>query len=319
MTVWILADDRMGNVNQLLGIAEALGVPFERIDIRYNGWIRLPNRLRGATLIGIRNDDVKKRLQGDNTWPDVVLSAGRRAFPVARYIRHRSGGRTRIVQLMNPGRTLEKKADLLVLPAHDGRKAEGNIMVVVGTPHRVGRERLALERAKWEPVFRAYPHPRVSLIVGGATKDKPFTVAAAQALAAGVRARGAASILVTTSRRTPPEVVAVLKRELPAPLYFYQFGEAGENPYFGLLAAGDEVVVTGDSMSMCSECCATGLPVSIFAPDEMMSAKHKRFHQALYAAGLAVPLGEKPEAPAFLLNPAAEIAERIRASGWIKK
>ena len=29
-TVWILADDRAGNVNQLLGIAETLNLPFER-------------------------------------------------------------------------------------------------------------------------------------------------------------------------------------------------------------------------------------------------------------------------------------------------
>ena len=43
MMVWILADDRMGNVNQLLGIAEALELPYERKDIRYTKWVRLPN------------------------------------------------------------------------------------------------------------------------------------------------------------------------------------------------------------------------------------------------------------------------------------
>ena len=36
MKVWVLADDRAGNVNQLLGIAEALGWPYERKEIRYN-------------------------------------------------------------------------------------------------------------------------------------------------------------------------------------------------------------------------------------------------------------------------------------------
>ena len=45
-TVWILADDRAGNVSQLLGIAEALELPFERKDIRYDAWIKLPNFLR---------------------------------------------------------------------------------------------------------------------------------------------------------------------------------------------------------------------------------------------------------------------------------
>ena len=32
--VWVLADDRAGNVNQLLGVAEALGWAYERKDIR---------------------------------------------------------------------------------------------------------------------------------------------------------------------------------------------------------------------------------------------------------------------------------------------
>ena len=46
-------------------------------------------------------------------------------------------------------------------------------------------------------------------------------------------------------------------------------------------------------MSMCSECCATTVPVYIFAPDEMMSEKHKRFHKELYDAGYASALGGK--------------------------
>ena len=54
--IWILADDRAGNVNQLLGIAEALDMPFERKDIRYNKWVKLPNFLRGSTFIGITKE-----------------------------------------------------------------------------------------------------------------------------------------------------------------------------------------------------------------------------------------------------------------------
>ena len=311
MNVWILADDRMGNVNQLLGIAEALGEGYKRVEVRYNAFIRLPNWMRGSSLVGV-STATRKALCSETEWPDVVLSAGRRSFPVACYIRRRSGGRTKIIQVMNPGRAVENKADLLILPAHDGRQATSRVMVVVGTPHCVNKERLAVERAKWAPVFQAYPHPRLSLIVGGATKDKPFTMAQAHALVEGVRARKTASLLITTSRRTPDEVVDLLQKELPQPTFFYRFGSAGENPYFGLLASADELVVTGDSMSMCSECCAAQVPVSIFAPDEMMSPKHKRFHEALYQAGLAVPLGKEPQAPRFSFNPAQEIAERIR-------
>ena len=88
-TVWILADDRAGNVNQLLGIAEALNTPYIRKDIRYNKWVRLPNFLRGASLIGLT---AESKINLTAPWPDVVLSAGRRSFPVARWIKRQSLG-----------------------------------------------------------------------------------------------------------------------------------------------------------------------------------------------------------------------------------
>ena len=310
MKVWILADDRAGNVNQLLGIAESLKEPFERKDIRYTKWVKLPNLIRGKSLIGI-DEASQNALVGP--WPDVVLSAGRRSFPVARYIRKQSGGHTKIVQLMSPGCAGFGEAALVVLPAHDNcRGKRQNVMIVVGSPHRITPQKLQEARAKWEPQLDAYPHKRVSVIVGGATKNKPFTAEQALALAEGIKKRKPASVLVTTSRRTPMEVMDVLQKELPRPMFFYRFGDKAENPYFGLLAVPDEIVVTRDSMSMCSEACAAGVPVSIFAPAEMMSAKHARFHQTLYREGFAVPLGDEPQRSENALNPAQTIAAKIK-------
>ncbi len=312
--VWILADDRMGNLNQLRGIAEALNWPTEEKEIRYNKWIRLPNFLRRSSLIGI---DSKSQMQLHEPWPDVVLSAGRRSFPAALYIKKKSQGKTKVVQIMNPGMSGFKKADIVVLPEHDSFHDNRalNVMRVVGSPHRVTVDRLKQEKEKWRTVFEKYPSLRLSLIVGGATKDKPFTVQMAEELVKQVLALKPRSVLVTTSRRTPHEVVKILLQRLPHDkMFFYQFGDLGENPYFGLLAWADMIVVTGDSISMCSECCASGVPVYIFAPDEMMSEKHKRFHQSLYNGGYAVPLGSgiKGEVQGYF-NPAIEIAEKIKS------
>ena len=309
MKVWILADDRAGNVNQLLGIAEALGAPYERKDIRYNRWIRLPNTLRGRTFIGL-DSKCKESLLHD--FPDIILSAGRRSFPIARAIKHLSQGKTKIVQLMNPLNGA-RDADLIVLPFHDNYKGTNkHVMQVLGTPHRVTPQKLAAEKAHWKDVMKQYPPKRLSLIVGGATKDKPFTVDMADELVQAVKDLKPASVLVTTSRRTPSEVVERLQKKLPKPYFFYRFGDKTENPYFGLLSWADEIVVTGDSMSMCTECCATGVPVFIFAPDGMMSEKHKRFHASLYAAGVAAPIGGKVPKKMSSINPANEIAQRIK-------
>ena len=119
---------------------------------------------------------------------------------------------------------------------------------------------------------------------------------------------------MTTSRRTPKEVVEVLKKRFPKEqTYFYEFGNEGENPYFGLLAWGTKIVVTGDSMSMCSEACASGVPVFIFAPPGTMGKKHMRFHQELVSSGYASILGSGQTAFGGSLNAAADVAEKIKS------
>ena len=312
-TVWILADDRAGNVNQLLGIAEALNTPYIRKDIRYNKWVRLPNFLRGASLIGLT---AESKINLTAPWPDIVLSAGRRSFPVARWIKRQSLGNTKIVQLMNVGWAGFKDADLMVIPEHDSYHGQAkNVLRVSGAPHRITPEKLHAEYDKWNAQFGSFPSPTLSLIVGGATKDKPFTPNMAHKLMDDVLALKPSSVLVTTSRRTPADVIEAIRSRLPEQSYLYQFGDSGDNPYFGLLAHADTLVVTGDSISMCSECCATSADVYIFAPNEMMSEKHKRFHQGLYDLGYATALGQsqsqtKPDIP---FNPANIIADKIKS------
>ncbi len=309
--IWVLADDRAGNVNQLLGVANALNEPYEQIDIRYTNKVKWPNLLRDKTLIGLTNES-KQTLLSITEWPDIVLSAGRRSFPVARWIQKKSKGKSKIVQLMNPGTKGFNQADLIVLPAHDQYKGnKKNVMIVTGTPHRLTPERLAQERTNWEPFFAPYPHNRLSLIVGGAPKNTSHLDMGKQIIET-VKQLNPASVLVTTSRRTPPEVVSYLQENLPTETtYFYTFGCQDKNPYFGLIACADMILVTGDSMSMCSECCATTVPVFIFAPDALMKEKHKRFHQSLYTAGYALPAGAAMQPVKGNFNPANEIAHRI--------
>ena len=87
----------------------------------------------------------------------------------------------------------------------------------------------------------------------------------------------------------------------------------GTNPYRGYLALADGVVVTGDSVSMCSEVCATQAPVYIYAPSALITPKHARLHQSLYAGGYARPLSGNWEAWTHpRLNAAETIVEAMR-------
>lgn len=321
-TIWVLADDRAGNTAQALGVAEAFVKNPEIKKVRYTRSVVLPNVVRGASTLGVTAETVAGLTE---PFPDIAVAAGRRAAPLLRYIKKKSGGKTKIVQIMYPGRFNLSDFDLIVLPRHDGCKLiRPNIMRVTGAPHRITPERLSIEKEKWTPVFESLPSPRIALIVGGATKDKPFTTDMAVDLAERAKALaeklGGGSFLVTTSRRTGAEQEKIIRDALPEPEFFYGWGNKEmENPYFGFLALADHIIVTGDSVSMCSEACAADAPVYIYAPQGTVGKKHALLHRELYDDGYAVELTKNPEPVGQRghkrLNVADEIAARIKKWG----
>ena len=272
--------------------------------------------MRGALTIGIDQASAE-RLKPP--FPDFAIAAGRRAAPVLRWLKKQSGGKTKIIQIMFAGNVGIKDFDLIVLPEHDGCKLiRPNILRVVGAPHRITPERLKSEREKWADAFKDLPVPKIALIVGGATKDKPFTPAMARDLAekavAFSKAVGGRSFLVTTSRRTGAEQEKILRETLPDPKYFYGWGDTqNENPYFGFLACADYILVTGDSVSMCSEACAANAPVFIYAPQGSVGKKHALLHCQLYDGGYAQPLdGDANIKEHKPLNAAQAVADEIK-------
>src|SRR3546814_21003910 len=91
----------------------------------------------------------------------------------------------------------------------------------------------------------------------------------------------------TPSRRTGRRNEEILRRALaglPAGIW----DGDGENPYFGILALADHVVVTGDSVNMVSEAASTGKPVHVVHL-QGSSAKFPRFHDGLVAPGVPRP------------------------------
>ena len=76
------------------------------------------------------------------------------------------------------------------------------------------------------------------------------------------------------------------------PQYDYLWGNIHENPYAGFLACADNIIVTGDSVSMCCECTATGKPVYVYDNNQVhwLTAKHKRFIKSLFDCNYAAPL-----------------------------
>ena len=306
--IWVLADPRAGTAAQALGIAERLGRPFRTVPLGWGPLARLP--LRWPTLAGLTPET---RSSFAAPWPALTISAGRRAAPVALWLARRG---VRTVHCMRP-HFGERRFDLLVVGRHDSPPEAPNILPILGATHRMSPARLAAARTDWG-VFGDLPGPRVALLLGGPPRGEGMRPATATAIARQV-AGFAGSVLATGSRRTgAPAETAVSDALAGTPHHLHRWGDGGPNPYAGMLAWADAVVVTGDSVSMLSEALATPAPVFIADPGGL-GARHHALHDSAYAAGQARPLSAAPalftRAP---LDETGRVAGEIAALGLLR-
>jgi mitochondrial fission protein ELM1 len=311
-SIWALADDRPGNANQVLGVAEALGLPFTVRHIRYGPLSGLPNALLGGSLAGLTQ---ASQAELRPPWPDLVLAAGRRTAPVARWVK-RQNPDAFLVQMMWPGRS--EGIDLIAVPEHDDVAQKTGVIRTLGAPHRITPERLAAAAAAFAAEVEDLPKPRIACLVGGSTRRVTFDSkhAATLARAAGaLAARRGGSLMIATSRRTGTACEEALAEALPpVPHLLHCFSKGGRNPYIEYLASADAIVVTGDSSSMCTEACATGKPVFLSRMPGGTPEKQMRLHERLADLGYVFPLDAPwPERMPPPLYPQQEVAKAILA------
>ena len=263
--VWLLEPYRAGEQQQVLALAEALGWPFECRRLHYH-------RLRGAATnlgrgTGLSGIDLRRSDALAAPWPDLLITAGMRNEPVARWVRMRSGGRTRLVHLGRPWAD-PAHFELVITTPQYRLPQRPNVLHNDLPLHRIQGTRLADAAARWLPSLAALPAPRIAVIVGG--NSGPYTLGARaarrlldEAAALARNARG--SLLISTSPRTPAAALAQLQRDCGVPVQLYRWRpEDPANPYFGYLALADALVVTADSISMLAEAGATGKPLYLF-------------------------------------------------------
>jgi mitochondrial fission protein ELM1 len=303
--IWVLADPRAGTAAQALGIAERLGRGFRTIELAWGPWARLP--LPWPSLAGLTP---AARAAFVPPWPRLVLSAGRRSAPVARWLGRRGA---RLVHCMRPGFGAAG-FDLLVLGRHDAPAAAANILPILGATHRVSPALLAEARQAWAATFGPLPGPRVALLVGGPVRGTGMDPETAARIARQAASLGG-SVMVTASRRTGAAATRALAAALAGhPHHLHGWGDAGLNPYRGLLAWADAVVVTGDSVSMLSEALITPGPVWIADPGGL-GPRHRALHESLVAAGQAAMLGAPAPAGRARLDETARVAAEIARRG----
>ncbi len=308
----MVTDGAAGAETQCLGLAEALGYDpvVKRIDVRAP-WRWLPPDLWMNPIAALSGE-------GDTMgppWPDVLIAAGRKAAAPAMAVRKITRGGTFTIHIQNPYIPPDE-FHVVVAPKHDAVKGD-NVIPTVGALTRVTKRRLNAAAEQFAGLADRLPAPRVAVLVGGRSRVHDFDGRIARRLGqdlADMRARSGAGLMVTTSRRTPPEAADALRKSLKdQDAVFWQAGRDPEpNPYFGFLALADHIVVTADSVTMASEAASTGKPVHVV---ELPGGKEKfhRFHAQLRELGIARPFDGTLESWSYTrLDETGRVAKRIK-------
>jgi mitochondrial fission protein ELM1 len=276
-TAAILSEGLAGLQSQGVGLAEAAGLLTElRVLAPRAPWKYLPPRLWPRPLAAVQGAFA-------TPLPGVAIGCGGMAASVLAALRRRNGP---VVQVQHP-RMDPRRFDLIVVNRHDELTGP-NVIVIRNALHRVTPERLAAAGVAWRDRLAEQRRPLVAVLVGGSNGRYRLGAAEGAALArdlADMARRDRVGVVVTPSRRTDPAVTRLLGEAL-APFGGWVWDGVGENPYFGMLALADAIIVTADSVSMISEAAATTAPVLLY-PLPGRSRRIALFHQDMIADGRA--------------------------------
>lgn len=312
--VLVLSSGKAGHEINCLGVADALGAPYEvrvvrprRIFARFApygppdrkdqaGWAKARIVLSGA---------------------QIVIGCGRITVPYVRAIKNAAPDRIFAVFLQDPVAS-RGAFDLIWAPEHD-RLSGANLVTTLTSPHPFGAHRLKKERVTVDSRLARLTAPRAAILLGGPSAGHEFMRADLEGLSAAVKAitMQGYSVMATPSRRTPAALVDAVRQGLGEASAFVWDG-AGENPYAQMLAHADAILVTGDSVNMVGEAAATGAPVYLFEPSTG-SAKTSRFLSSLKELGVARSFNGKIDRFSYApidssLTIASEIARRFATS-----
>jgi len=255
--VWLLLGSRRGDNNQMLALAKGLGLPFEKKSLDYN-------RLR--CLVPFRSRllhlSAKSRQLIRPPWPQLVIGLGANSLPVARYVRRKSGGMTRLVHIGDPRSSIADLDLLITTPQFAAREAFNVLRLELSIGNPAHSVTASQEEDQW---LSRFPRPRRLVALGGATRKWKLDGAEVERAVEYLQscsARDGGSVIAVTSPRTTKATERMLRERLVEP----SAAVVGDFPRFAvLLAECDEVHVTADSVSMLSEAVLSGRPVGMIS------------------------------------------------------
>lgn len=193
-----------------------------------------------------------------------------------------------------------------------------NVVTLTCVPNQLTRQHLDNAHREHADYFSSLARPVTTFLVGGNTRYcSGFTVDHAKELGeriANIGSQLGGTLVISNSRRTPPDAQSALLEALNGLNYrFFDWQTMENNFYPAMLAHADLFIVTGDSLSMCSEAAFTGKPLLIDLSREATECFHREIIGRLIDYGAAKLLSDTFEPWLYEpIDPTGIVAEEIR-------
>jgi hypothetical protein len=293
LIIWRLLDGKPGHENQSLGLSDALSrqLPCTCYDISVKGRLTpLFYWLFAAYPPG-----------SNLPAPDLIIGAGHQTHLHLLTARRARGGKA--IVLMRPSLPLSL-FDLCLLPEHDGYRGNAPCLETRGVLN-------ALQSAG-----RHVPH-KALILIGGPSRHHGWDLQMLlQQIEQLVGDNPETGFLLTTSRRTPSEFVAEMRRRQPDNLEVVPVDETGPGWVAGQLAERSTAWVTEDSVSMVYEALTAGVAVGVLKMPAKGESRVSRGLRKLLNEGLVVPFDDRGDYRAQM-QPVADFNEADRCARWI--
>jgi len=317
----ILDDGRTGHLRQSQAVAIQLSQHLHQIGIRSTTRI-LPVRFKNkflADLLGLlifivqggwltagRIGFIKWFLDRDSfralmsVKADFVISCGSRTAGINALLSQDQQAKN--IAILTPGYLGFNRFNLVILPEHDcDRRYRGPTLVVKtqGALNLIDEEYLEAQK---QALLARFSHLKgrtglkIGLLIGGNTKEFILNESKMKIVIHQITEVANAlnaDILVTTSRRTPPQIEHLLyyewRRHPRCPLLILANRNNVDEAVGGILGLCQIVLVSSDSISMISEAACSGKQTVVFKPFDHTSGrqrqKHDRFIETLNKKG----------------------------------
>ncbi len=270
----VLSDGKPGHFNQSLGVAEKVpGVEVEYLELNFKNrggdilnrfigilhrFLNLPGKfLKQVLRLSLKKEDFKKL---SNTEPNLIISTGSSMAAPNLFWGKIIGAKK--ITCGIPSLIGSQPFDLVFAPGNKKPPKKENILVTMGTPHRLEQEKIEEEVVLWKDrdgLKGKIKDPCLGLVLGGPVRNLVMKRGLIEKMLREIEhflKENDGEIIAATSRRTPEEVETLLQKEMgdsPRCRLLILATQEKKNPVPMMAGICDLLLVTEDSATMISE------------------------------------------------------------------